>query len=238
MKNGLLKKLGKSVLRIIAALTVILGIPTVIYWLWQSGSEEPLPSCSDNAIWIGHGWLGDDAWFARNGRDPEDFRSGDKISALFRKLAANRIRTVFPHLGPARSDGKIATCDDAQAERFLDLAEKYGIKVIPWIGGVFGESARPDDEHWRRNFIVSGEELLKKHPRLAGVQVNIEPLPSGNADLLRLLDELRPVIKKKDVERGGLSAADPVAPVSRCPLASGVPQPCCTALRPAGGDDV
>ena len=60
-----------------------------------------------------------------------------------------------------------------------------------------GMAARPDDESWRKNFIASAEELLKKHPRLAGVQINIEPLPSGDADLLRLLDELRPVLNGK-----------------------------------------
>ena len=190
-------KLGKSALRIAAALAVILGIPALGYLIWQPGNDAPLPEFANNAIWIGHGWLGDDAWFARNGRDPAEFRSEAKIFELLRKLADHRIRTVYPHLCPARPDGRIAAYDDAQVERFLDLAEKHGIKVVPWIGGVLGESARPDDESWRKNFIASAEELLKKHPRLAGVQLNIEPLPSGDADLLRLLDELRPVLNGK-----------------------------------------
>ena len=38
---------------------------------------------------------------------------------------------------------------------------------------------------------------MKKHPRLAGVQVNIEPLPSGNTDFLKLLEELRPITNGK-----------------------------------------
>ena len=197
MTADLFKKLGRSALRIIAALVVILGVPALGYLIWQPGSDAPLPDFADNAIWIGHGWLGDDAWFARNGRDPSEFRRDEKISALFQKLADHRIRTIYPHLCPARTDGKIAAYDDAQTERFLDLAKKHGIKVIPWIGGVLGDSARPDDENWRKHFIASVEELLKKHPRLAGVQINIEPLPSGDADLLRLLDELRPVLNGK-----------------------------------------
>ena len=197
MRNELLKKLGKSVLRIIAALAVILGIPALGYLIWQPGNEARLPDFANNAIWIGHGWLGDDAWFIRNKHVPAEFRREETITALLQKLADHRIKTVYPHLCPAQPDGKIAAYDDAQVERFLDLAEKYGIKVIPWIGGVLGESARPDDENWRRNFIASVEELLKKHPRLAGVQINIEPLPSGDADLLRLLDELRPVVANK-----------------------------------------
>ena len=197
MSGALLKKLGKSALRIIAALAMIFGAAALGYLFWQPGSAEPLPAFRNNAIWIGHGWLGDDAWFVRNDRDPAEFRSEEKISDLFRKLADNRIRTVYPHLCPARPDGRIAAYDDAQVARFLDLAEKYGIKVIPWIGGVLGGSARPDDEHWRRNFIASVEKLLKKHPRLAGVQINIEPLPSGNTGFLMLLDELRPTMNGK-----------------------------------------
>ena len=194
MSGSLLKKLGKSALRIIAAPAIIFGGAALGYLVWRPGSVAPLPEFRNNAIWIGHGWLGDDAWFARNDRDPAEFRSEEKISVLLRKLADNRIKTVYPHLCPARPNGKIAACDDAQVERFLDLAEKHGIKVIPWIGGVRGESARPNDDAWRRNFIASADELLKKHPRLAGVQINIEPMPSGDADLLRLLDELRPVV--------------------------------------------
>ena len=210
----MLKKLGKSAFRIIAALTVVLGGAALCYLVWQPGSETPLPEFRNNAIWIGHGWLGDDAWFARNDRDPAEFRNEEKISALFRKLADNRIKTVYPHLCPARPDGRIAAYDDPQLVRFLDLAETHGIKVIPWVGGVLGGSARPGDEAWRKNFIASAVEVLNKHPRLAGVQINIEPMQSVNADLLRLLDELRPVMGGKILS---VAAYPPPTKWHRCP---------------------
>ena len=38
---------------------------------------------------------------------------------------------------------------------------------------------------------------MKKHPSLAGVQVNIEPWPSDEVGFLKLLDELRPVTEGK-----------------------------------------
>ena len=94
-------------------------------------------------------------------------------------------------------NGKIAPYDSVQIERFLDIAAQYNIKVIPWIGGVFEESARPADETWRQNFVASVDELLKKHPRLAGIQINIEPWPSDNVRFLKLLDEMRPVTQGK-----------------------------------------
>ena len=197
MNKDLLKKLGKSTLRIVVVLAIILGVPVLCYWIWQPGGSEPLPEYRNNAIWLGHGWLGDDSWFIRNNRNKNDFRSIEKISALFKKLADNKISTVYPHLCPAQMNGKIALYDSGQVERFLNIAVQYNIKVIPWIGGVYEGSARPADEKWRKNFVASVDELLKKHPRLAGVQVNIEPMPSSEVGFLMLLDELRPVTQGK-----------------------------------------
>ena len=193
MKPILLKRLGKSLLRIIAALAIVFGVFAGCYWVWRPGSNAPLPRFSSNAIWLGHGWLGDDGWFKRNNRNVSDFRDVDKCTVLLQRLRDNGIATVFPHLCPAQFNGRIAPCDNEQVERFLDISALYGIKVVPWIGGVLGESARPADEKWRSSFVSSVDELLKTHPRLAGVQVNIEPMPSGNADFLKLLEELRTV---------------------------------------------
>ena len=74
MQKDLLKKLGKSAFRIVAALAVILGLPAIAYLLWQPGSNTPLPEYANNAIWIGHGWMGDDGWFERNNRNKDNFR--------------------------------------------------------------------------------------------------------------------------------------------------------------------
>lgn len=87
-----------------------------------------MPQYTNNAVWLGHGWLGDNGWFERNKRKKADFRSKEKISALFKKLSNCKIKTVYPHLCPAQMNGKIAACDNEQFARFLDLAEQYNIK--------------------------------------------------------------------------------------------------------------
>ena len=197
MKKESVKKTGKSMLRISVLLAVVFGIPALCYWIWQPGDDLPLPEYPDNAVWIGHGWLGHDSWFSRNQRSKDDFRSEEKIAALFKKLSGSRISIVYPHLCPAQMSGDIPLYDSIQIERFLDLAAQYNIKVIPWIGGVFEESARPGNKIWRKHFVTSVKELLLKHPRLAGVQVNIEPMPDGNADFLKLLDELKEATQGK-----------------------------------------
>jgi hypothetical protein len=193
----IMKKILKSMLRILLAVAIFCGIVLLVYALWQPGSNKVLPKFENNAIWLGHGWLGDDLWFKRNKQKFEDFRSAEKVEKLLKKLTDNDIKTVYPHLCPAQFNGRIAAYNDEQIERFLDIADKYKIKVIPWIGGVLDESARPDDVKWRKNFIDSTAELLKKHSKLAGVQINIEPLPSSNRDFLILLEELKTVLKDK-----------------------------------------
>lgn len=144
-----------------------------------------------NGIWLQHGWLGDDAWFTRNNKADQlqRFRSPEHITALATLLRTNGITDVFPHLCPCSINGELAGHDAAQVERFLDGFE--GFRVIPWIGGVLGVQARLHKSDWRQAFVASAKSLLTEHPRLAGVQLNIEPLPSGNADFLKLLDELR-----------------------------------------------
>ena len=99
------------------------------------------------------------------------------------------IKYVFPHLCPSESDGTLAPNDPAQTELFLDQFE--GIQVTPWIGGVHGLHCSPELPEWRATFVESVAGLFQTHPRLAGVHVNIEPLPNGNNGFLLLLDELR-----------------------------------------------
>lgn len=141
-----------------------------------------------NGIWMQHGWLGDDSWFDRNDRDRTRFRDEGKVVQLADRMRDHGVKYVYPHLCPCHPDGGIAPVDPQQTELFLDGFE--GIDVIPWIGGVLGRHAFPEEAAWRATFAGSVVDLLDTHPRLAGVQVNIEPLPSGDPGFLALLDEL------------------------------------------------
>ncbi|HEY0456090.1 MAG TPA: hypothetical protein VGE41_06915, partial [Verrucomicrobiae bacterium] len=137
------------------------------------------------------GWLGGDDWFIRNGKTNEykRFRDTKQIEELAGKLRRHHIRDVFPHLCPAEPDGKLPSVNAEQAERFLDGFK--GFRVMPWIGGPYGSSARVHDKEWRAKFSENVRALLAVHSRFAGVQINIEPIESGDSDFLRLLEELR-----------------------------------------------
>jgi hypothetical protein len=172
-------------------LALILVLPLLAWFLWNPGRDvhDGRHDRGTNAIWMQHGWLADDAWLARNGKKPAAFRDRDVIAQTAEFLKAHHFRFVYPHLCPAQANGSIAPCDSVQVERFLDGFA--GFQVLPWVGGVRGGSARVADPAWRAQFGVSCATVLREHPRLAGIHVNIEPLPSGDPDFLALLAELR-----------------------------------------------
>jgi len=161
------------------------------YALWSPGESatDGRHDLRTNGIWMQHGWLGADAWFQENGRDPSLFRHTDRLLPMAALFNEHGIRDVFPHLCPCASDGAISPVDAKQTERFLDAFA--GFRVIPWIGGVHLTHCRPNHEGWRKTFISSTLELLNRHPRLAGVQINIEPMPSGEPSLITLLQEMK-----------------------------------------------
>ncbi len=171
----------------------LLLVPGLSYVLWTPGLDvcDGRHDRGRNGIWIAHGWLGADQWFIQYRKTNEfvRYRNPERIREMAAKLRRHHITDVFPHLCPADSTGRIPAVDAAQVERFLDAFT--GFRVLPWIGGPNGGDVRLDDEKWRAQFVSDARGLLSAHPRLAGVQVNVEPLPSGDTNFLKLLAEIR-----------------------------------------------
>jgi len=177
--------------RTILLLCAVPGVLCLAYLVWSPGkfSPEGRYDLRTNGIWLQHGWLGDDSWFQRNRKNKSLFRNDRKIQSLADLLGSHGVKYVFPHVCPASPNGEIAPVDPVQTERFLDHFGEFA--VIPWVGGVLGVHCSPESPQWRTNFVSSVVDLLQSHPRFAGVQVNTEPMPTGNPDFLILLDELR-----------------------------------------------
>lgn len=144
-----------------------------------------------NATWLQHAWFGSDDWFRREHPLDHlaDFRDPANMQRLARRLRAQHITDVFPHVSPADTNGDLPAVDRAQTERFLDAFA--GFRVMPWTGGAVDKTCHIRDAKWRRYFVASIIRLLVRHPRFAGVQINIELCESGNQDFLALLDGLR-----------------------------------------------
>ncbi len=172
--------------------TFVLVIFFGAYAAWQPGRDirDGRHDLGRNGIWLGHGWLAADKWFVDNKKINSigEFRGQEKIHALAVLLRQQHITDVFPHLCPSDPFGNLPELDATQAERFLDELKDF--RVMPWIGGPQGPATRFHDSRWRASFIGNITNLLASHPRLAGVQINIEPMDSGDKDFLRLLDEI------------------------------------------------
>jgi hypothetical protein len=168
------------------------------YLLWAPGLDvrDGRHDRSRNGIWLSHGWLGGDDWFIRHRKTNEFIRYRDpaRIRELAEKLRSHHITDVFPHLCPAEPDGKLPAVDAAQVERFLDALE--GFRVMPWVGGPNGSSARVHKPEWRAGFVADVQNLMTAHARLSGVQINVEPLTSGDLNFLKLLEQLRAVLPR------------------------------------------
>jgi hypothetical protein len=186
--------------------TVSMGIGFLVmlalaFALWRPGLvvRDGSHDRRHNGIWLGHGWLGGDDWFVINAKTNQipQFRSPSRIEELAQLLRRHHITDVFPHLCPAEPDGRLPSVHTEQVERFLDAFD--GFRVMPWIGGPNGSSARLHKPEWRRAFLDNVGRLLTAHPRLSGVQLNVEPLTSGDNNFLLLLDEMRAALPREKV---------------------------------------
>lgn len=180
---------------VVRCLWMILALAAVgavaAYPAWSPGEEisDGRHDRHSNGLWMQHGWIGADSWFLRNRRDPVRFRTSEVLQAISRRLSSSHVRYAFVHLAPTDPTGRIPAVDDEQTEAFLDAMGD--VRVLPWIGGRQGAHCTLAAPTWRTGFVDSVASLLARHPRLAGVHVNIEPMRSGDPDFLRLLEELR-----------------------------------------------
>ena len=174
---------------------VVVALLFMAHWRWQPGLflTDGRDNRDRNALWIGHGWLGADSWFDANKPDEKTrFRAPHSIDELARLCRDNGVRDVYPHLTPTQADGAMSDYDDAQIERLLDRTN--GLRVLPWIGGRMDKHIAPNDAAKTARFVQSVGDLMRKHPRLAGVHLNVEPWKSGDLGMLTLLDQLKTAI--------------------------------------------
>lgn len=190
MKNLLLNKWN------LLLIPIVVIVCSIAYWFWAPGIDlqDGRNDLGANGIWMQHGWLGDDGWFERNHKDKAAFRTPLKLKSLADQYRREHLRDLFPHLCPCSKSGAIAPSNAEQCERFLDAFS--GFRVIPWVGGITRTDTLLSDANWRKAFAKSCADLLSKHPRFAGIHIDIELIRSGDQDFLLLLEEIRKEIPK------------------------------------------
>jgi hypothetical protein len=143
----------------------------------------------DNALWMRRHWMHEGPTHA-------------EIAALVESLRARGIRRIYPFLGPMDRDGWPGWRSKTGLIRYVPeragafLAEIHRIapeiRVIPWTGGIMNSDVQLLDETQRRAFAKQAGHLIALGAD--GVQLNIEPLPSGAPGYLDLLREVKNAI--------------------------------------------
>lgn len=183
---------NRSLLRALLKRFMVLAVLGLAWVLWSPGDEitDGRHDRRENGLWLAHGWIGGDEWFTKFRKEGEKprYRSEEALKSLAARVKAHGISDVFPHLCPAEPGGRLPAVDVEATERFLDALP--GVRVWPWVGGTLVD-VDIYDAGWRKAYAGNIRLLLEAHPRLAGVQLNIEPLRDGTEVYLTLLDEIR-----------------------------------------------
>ncbi|WP_327139014.1 hypothetical protein [Nocardia sp. NBC_01327] len=133
-----------------------------------------------DALWLGHEWI--------DGRKDE----GD-VAALKAQLADTGIKDLYVFSGPLDSEGSLPDDRHPNASWFVDAVHREipNARVQAWLGN-FVAPEYPDELHLdapdvRGNILTSTRQLLDLG--FDGVHYDFEPIRSGTADFLTLLDQ-------------------------------------------------
>lgn len=154
-----------------------------------------------NAVWAAHKWVGES-------HTEEVY---DEYAEL---LARHRITDVYFHAGPLTGEGLIPPEKYPNARLLLAAMRQRApsIRLHAWVGQVERRGGGPldiSDAGTRANIAQTADDLIDLG--FDGIHYNIEPIYSGDPNLLALLDETAPVTR----ERGKLlsMATDELAPL-------------------------
>ncbi|WP_370120555.1 glycosyl hydrolase family 18 protein [Streptacidiphilus sp. MAP12-33] len=166
------------------ALALVL-LPLGQLWAAGAGREAPTRTQGRDAVWLGHAWV--------DGR-----RSEADAVALLRRLGGagtgHGVRDLYVHVGPTREDGSL---DPALAPRAAWVIATFhrlapGVRVQAWLGDVVASEgpygldlARPTT---RDHLVAASASLLALG--FDGINLDTEPVHSGDAGYLALLDRL------------------------------------------------
>jgi len=176
----------------IFALCTIAAVMLTAAGSQAAGTTPGAAGRDGNALWMRRHWLHEDP-------------SKDEIAALVESLRERGIRRIYPFLGPMDREGWPGWRSKAGHVRYVPgragafLAEMHRIapeiRVIPWTGGNLGSDVHLEDEGQAKAFAEHARRLVELGAD--GIQLNVEPLPSGTAAYLALLREVKAAIGKR-----------------------------------------
>ena len=183
-------------------LTVASMLPLAGAWLLYRYAPVSAPAPGGpNAIWAAHKWVGES-----HGDDVYDRLAAD--------LRRHRITDVYFHVGPLTGEGLIPLAKYPNAGALIAAMRQRApsIRLHAWIGQVERRGGGPldlSDVGTRANIVQTAGDFIDLG--FDGIHYNIEPVYSGDPNLLALLDKTAPMTRA----RGKLlsMATDELAPL-------------------------
>lgn len=144
------------------------------------GRTPQLPT-PRNAVWLGREWL-------------RGSMAATDMQQEIGRIAGLNIRTLFVHAGPFEPDGSIPSYDPGRIRMIKEAAQSVSaeIRVLAWLGGLNAAGGGDMDlinQSVRSNACLTAQRLVAEG--FDGVQLNIEPTPSGDEGFIRLLSDVR-----------------------------------------------
>jgi hypothetical protein len=152
-------------------------------WIaWQpEPSSSRLFDKGRNGIWIGHQWY--TGVEVRTGRAVTEAH----LQELLGSVRRHRIRYLFVHAGPVRSDASIRDRPGPLFDRLMSSSDP-DLVVLPWLGARV-TTATFEDLAWRKSFVETLDHL--RHRGLRGVHLDFEPIQDRHPYYVTLLKEIR-----------------------------------------------
>lgn len=138
-----------------------------------------------------------------------DGRKGPAELAALPQLVRGGIRDLYVHAGPLEHDGSLPASRYPQARALLDAVHRElpGVRVQAWLGDVVApekDGLHLDRPEVRDKITASAGQVLDAG--FDGVHFDLEPVHSGSAGFLALLDQVHALTAARGVP---LSVAAP-----------------------------
>ncbi|MFD9493197.1 hypothetical protein ACFWA1_17175 [Streptomyces sp. NPDC060005] len=144
-----------------------------------------------DALWLGHAWV--------DGR-----KSDADLDALAERLRGTGIRDLYVHAGPLEHDGSLPATAYPSAGRLIAAVHERlpRVRVQAWLGD---ELATETPDGMRLQRAGTRDAVVRSAGRILdagfdGVHFDLEPLHSGDAHYLALLDRLHALTRARHVQ--------------------------------------
>ncbi|WP_433162380.1 hypothetical protein [Kribbella sp. CA-247076] len=167
---------------------------------------------NNDALWLGHAWV--------DGRKTEA-----DVTALARRLEGTGIRDLYVHAGPLEHDGTLPLAQVSPKAGWFTAAMRAAapdVRVQAWLGDLVQPGKNPgmdlDDATVRTRVVASSAAVLDQG--FQGIHFDFEPVHSGSAGFLAVLDETQVLTEQRGVPLSVAAAQlEPLWRVNALPLA-------------------